>query len=59
MSVAGVYKLTMNTPMGLQTPTLTIVEEDGATTVVPPGFTARQDRYGIMTLTRERMADGE
>jgi hypothetical protein len=30
MSVAGVYKLTMNTPMGLQTPTLTIVEEDGA-----------------------------
>ncbi len=36
-----------------------IVEEDGATTVVPPGFTARQDRYGIMTLTRERMADGE
>ncbi len=30
-----------------------IVEEDGATTVVPPGFTVRQDRYGIMMLTRE------
>lgn len=29
MSVAGVFKLTMNTPMGLQTPTLTINEESG------------------------------
>ena len=34
-----------------------IVEEDGATTVIPPGFTARQDRRGIMNLTRERAAD--
>ena len=30
-----------------------IVEEDGATTVIPPGFTARQDRYGILMLTRK------
>ncbi len=29
-----------------------IVEEAGATTVVPPGFTVGVDRYGIMTLTR-------
>ena len=29
-----------------------IIEEDGATTVVPPGFAARLDRYGILTLTR-------
>jgi len=32
-----------------------IIEEDGATTVVPPGFTAALDRYGILTLTREGM----
>ena len=30
-----------------------IVEEEGATTVIPPGFTARQDQHGIMTLTLE------
>lgn len=30
-----------------------IIEEDSATTVVPPGFTARTDSYGILTLTRE------
>jgi len=30
MSVAGTYKLTVNTPMGTQTPTLTLVEEDGS-----------------------------
>ena len=30
-----------------------IIEEDGATTVVPPEFSAKQDRYGILTLTRE------
>lgn len=30
MSVAGTFKLTMNTPMGTQTPTLTIVEDGGA-----------------------------
>lgn len=30
MSVAGAFKLTMNTPMGVQTPTLTIKEEGGA-----------------------------
>ena len=38
-------------------PGTAIVEEDGATTVIPPGFTARQDGYGIMTLTREGVAD--
>lgn len=30
MSVAGTFKLTMNTPMGVQTPTLTINEDGGA-----------------------------
>jgi len=30
MSVAGTFKLTMNTPMGTQTPTLTINEDGGA-----------------------------
>ncbi|MEE8399297.1 MAG: hypothetical protein V3S89_09850 [Desulfobacterales bacterium] len=30
MSVAGTFKLTMNTPMGTQTPTLIINEESGA-----------------------------
>ena len=30
MSVAGTYKLTMNTPMGTQTPTLTLTEDGGA-----------------------------
>ncbi len=29
MSLAGSYKCTMNTPMGVQTPTLTIKEEGG------------------------------
>jgi hypothetical protein len=29
MSVAGTWKLTMNTPFGAQTPTLTINEENG------------------------------
>ncbi len=29
-----------------------IIEEEGATTMLPPGFTARQDTYGIMTLTK-------
>jgi N-methylhydantoinase A len=29
-----------------------IIEEDGATTVVPPGFNATLDRYGILTLRR-------
>ena len=30
MSAAGIWKLTMNTPIGRQTPTLTITEEGGA-----------------------------
>ena len=30
-----------------------IIEEDGATTVVPPEFSATQDCFGILTLTRE------
>lgn len=30
MSVAGTFKCTMNTPMGVQTPTLTIKEDGGA-----------------------------
>ena len=30
MSVAGTYKLTINTPMGTRTPTLTLKEEGGA-----------------------------
>jgi N-methylhydantoinase A len=29
-----------------------IIEEDGATTVVPPGFNATLDRFGILTLRR-------
>jgi len=29
MSVAGTYKLTMNTPMGVRTPTLILKEEGG------------------------------
>jgi N-methylhydantoinase A len=33
-----------------------IIEEDGATTVVPPGFAARLDHYGIMILTRTNPA---
>ena len=39
-------------PAGPDTAGPAIIEEDGATTVVPPGFTARLDRHGIMTLTR-------
>ena len=35
-----------------------IIEEDGATTVVPPGFTARLERHGIMTLTRSGTVTG-
>jgi N-methylhydantoinase A len=30
-----------------------IIEEDGATTVVPPNFSASVDNYGILTLMRE------
>ncbi|NKB57667.1 MAG: hydantoinase/oxoprolinase family protein [Alphaproteobacteria bacterium] len=30
-----------------------IIEEDGATTVVPPGFAAGTDSYGVLTLTKE------
>jgi len=33
-----------------------IIEEDNATTVVPPSFTACTDGYGILTLTREGSA---
>lgn len=33
-----------------------IIEEDGATTVVPPGFDATMDKYGILILRRN--ADG-
>lgn len=40
-------------PTDTPVPGPAILEEDGATTVVPPSFTARQDRFGIMTLTKE------
>ena len=43
-------------PTDLAVPGPAIIEEDGATTVVPPGFTASQDRYGIMILTKEGQA---
>ncbi|MDD9915728.1 MAG: hydantoinase/oxoprolinase family protein [Rhodospirillaceae bacterium] len=43
-------------PTGIAIPGPAIIEEDGATTVVPPGFTASQDRYGIMMLTKAGVA---
>jgi N-methylhydantoinase A len=39
-------------PVDAAMPGPTIIEEDGATTVVPPGFNATLDRYGILTLRR-------
>ena len=39
-------------PTGIAIPGPAIIEEDGATTVVPPGCTAAHDRYGILMLTK-------
>ena len=39
-------------PVNASMPGPAIIEEDGATTVVPPGFNATLDRYGILTLRR-------
>ena len=39
-------------PVDAAMPGPAIIEEDGATTVVPPGFNATLDRYGILTLRR-------
>ncbi|MDX6591323.1 MAG: N-methylhydantoinase [Gaiellales bacterium] len=35
-----------------------VVEEDGATTIVPPGFELTVDDYGNLVLTKEGSADG-
>ena len=39
-------------PVDTAMPGPAIIEEDGATTVVPPGFNATLDRFGILTLRR-------
>ena len=39
-------------PVDAAMPGPAVIEEDGATTVVPPGFNATLDRYGILTLRR-------
>jgi N-methylhydantoinase A len=41
-------------PVDTATPGPAIIEEDGATTVVPPGFNATLDRFGILILRRIR-----
>jgi N-methylhydantoinase A len=39
-------------PVDTAVPGPAIIEEDGATSVVPPGFNATLDRFGILTLRR-------
>jgi len=41
-------------PVDTAMPGPAIIEEDGATTVVPPGFNATLDRFGILILRRIR-----
>ena len=46
MSVAGTYKLTLNTPMGQQTPTLTLQEDGGSLSGTFAGQMGAQDFSG-------------
>ena len=46
MSVDGAYKLTVNTPMGVQTPTLTLKEDGGALSGTIDGQEGKTDFSG-------------
>lgn len=46
MSVDGTYKLTVNTPQGVQTPTLTLKEDAGALSGTLDGQAGRSDFSG-------------
>ncbi len=46
MSVAGTYKLTVNTPMGTQNPTLTLAEDGGAVSGSMAGQMGTQEFSG-------------